>query len=276
MTVKSLLLASTALLLVAGNALADQRHIKKPAADPPPPPRSYSWSGCYVGGDLGLGWSRTNISEPPEPAAFGAQHFAPLGTSIAVNPHAAALGGPEIGCDHEFANNWVIGAAGDFSWAHISGQTADPFFVGKFIPTILVSAKIDWLASATARVGYAWDRLLFYGKGGAAWTRETYTVSNLGSWGNPVTQFCSFPGCSPTATETRAGWTLGLGLEWAFAPAWSAGVEYDHYGFGSHNVVLVQANTVAGTPASGPVSVRDDIDVVKLKLNYRFSWAGLP
>jgi outer membrane immunogenic protein len=41
-----------------------------------------------------------------------------------------------------------------------------------------VNTKLDWLATATARVGYAWNRALFYVKGGGAWVRNSYSVTD--------------------------------------------------------------------------------------------------
>ena len=169
---KRVLLASTALVL-AGQALA---------AEPRP-----SWSGCYVGGHVGIGWGRADISEPTEPSF---QYFAPAKTPIGVNTDAGALGGAQMGCDYQFAQNWVAGIRGEFSWADIQGQTADPFFAGKSGRTILLNAKTEWMATLTGRIGYAWDRWLLYGKGGAAWARHKYSIQNLTFWGNPTIEFC--------------------------------------------------------------------------------------
>ena len=84
------------------------------------------------------------------------------------------------------------------------------------------------MASATARLGYTWDpRWLVYAKGGAAWAHDKYDVATyLGTW---------------AASETRSGWTVGGGLEWAFADNWSAKLEYQFYDFGNQGFDLRQS-----------------------------------
>jgi outer membrane immunogenic protein len=232
----------------------------------------FSWTGCYVGGHVGAGWARADISDPT------GSILAPFGSSVRVDSGAGFLGGGQVGCDYQFANNWVIGAAGDFSWASINGQANDPFFSGKNPGPITVSSKIQWLATATARLGYTWDRLMVYGKGGAAWNHTRLDVGNLLSWGTSSSVFVCTPGgtstpsfipCAPSGSDTRLGWTVGFGLAWAFAPGWSAGVEFDHYDFGSRMVTLVDTNSQSGGSPRGSVGVNSQrVEAVKFVLDY--------
>lgn len=62
------------------------------------------------------------------------------------------------------------------------------------------------------------------------------------------------------------GWTAGAGLEWAFAENWSALLEFDYYNFGNKGVTFSDPNNVS--PVT--LNVRQDIEVVKVGLNYRF------
>ncbi len=168
----------------------------------------------------------------------------------------------------------MIGAAGDFSFADISGVEQDPYFAGKGGRPITLSQRTDWLATVTGRVGYAFDRWLVYGKGGAAWARNRYTIRNLVDWGTPG-NFCAtgavgFADCNPTGAATTAGWTAGFGVSYALSGNWSAGIEYDHYGFGSATKLLTDPNVVTFNPAA-PVVVSQQIDVVKFTLDYRFA-----
>ena len=113
------------------------------------------------------------------------------------------------------------------------------------------------MASATARLGYAWDpRWLVYAKGGAAWAHDKYTVDYLGTW---------------AASETRSGWTVGGGLEWAFADNWSAKLEYQFYDFGTKDLAFFSSDFVGG-PTTSVKSVKQQIHTVKLGLNYRFAF----
>src|SRR4029079_8890782 len=201
---KRVLLASTALVFVGHTASAAS------------PPR-FSWTGCYIGGHVGFGWSQTDIAEPLEPQF---QYFAPAGSAVGVDTGTHTVSGGQVGCDAQFAQNWLVGIGGDYSFADLNGETLDPFFSGKGRRGILISSRTDWLSSLTGRVGYAWDRIMVYGKGGAAWAGQRYGVTNLVSWGNPVPRGCSSPSsdaCNPTGGQTRAGWVIGGGIEAAFA-----------------------------------------------------------
>jgi outer membrane immunogenic protein len=236
----------------------------------------YTWTGCYVGGHIGAASGKTEISEPLNPID---QNFAPADAPIAVDGRTAFLGGAQVGCDYQFAANWVIGAAGDFSWTNIDGQTTDPFFAGKTGGPILLNAKTDWITTATVRLGYAWDRWMLYGKGGAAWIHNEYSIQNLAFWGNPSSDFCASGGivpCNPAGSETRTGWTLGVGIAWAFANNWFAAIEYARYDFGNRSVTLTDPNGAGGIPVSGPVNVKQDFDSIRLNINYRFDGWGRP
>jgi outer membrane immunogenic protein len=243
---------------------------------PPVAPVPYTWTGCSVGGHVGAGWSRTDFSDPGtfDPASGNIiQNIADPGQTIRVNGSAGFLGGVQAGCDYQFAGNWVIGLGGDVSWANINGQANDPFFAEKNGGTIALATKTDRLATVTGQIGYAWDHVLLYAKGGAAWAHDQYSVSNLASVSDAL---CGDSGgplspCNPTASTNRMGWTVGAGLEWAFAPNWSLLAEYDHYGFDSKTLAF---SDPAAVPASvALLNVKQNIDVVKVGVNYRFSLA---
>jgi outer membrane immunogenic protein len=256
---KVLLLTSTAVML-SGPAFAADLPARMPAKAPIATSAPVSWTGCYVGAHAGAGWGRTVIFDPnANGSTIG--HFAPTpGDTINIQGTGAIVGG-QIGCDYQFATNWVVGFAGDFSWAKIDGQTNDPFFGGKDgVNPLTLEAHTNFLASTTGRVGYAWDHYLLYAKGGVAWSHNKYTINNFG---------CVFLGgaCYANASETRIGWTAGGGFEWSFAPNWSVLAEYDHYGFGTKSVTFFDA----GQNVSVVFDVKPDIDVVKVGLNYRFS-----
>lgn len=285
--VKQFLLATTAFAL-AGPAFAADLPATIPLKAPPPPPaQAFSWTGCYVGGHLGAGWGHSNVSDPNlNVLGPGMGYFAPTGAAIGVDQGARFLGGGQLGCDYQFATNWVIGLAGDFSWTNLNGNTTDPFafaggdpfFAGKAGVPATLKDKVEWLATTTGRIGYAWERWMLYGKGGIAWEHSRGSIQNLTGWGTPGS-LCfagaAFAACNPSGTDTSAGWTVGVGLTWAFASNWSAGIEYDHYGFGSHNVALTASNVPAilSSPFA-PITVSQRIDAVKFTLDYHFSWLG--
>ena len=255
---KQFLLASTAVVALSapslGADLAARFPVKAPVVAAPP----YSWTGCYVGGHAGVGWGRKEYSD---------NTFGDIGGSIPFDVGAGFVAGGQVGCDYQFASNWVVGIAGDFSWANIEGQTDDPFFAGKFGNPLPLYAKTNFLGTVTGRVGYAWDHYLLYVKGGAAWAHDKYAISNLAFFNGFV---CGIA-CNVTGSETRTGWTAGGGFEWAFAQNWSAFVEFDYYGFGTKAVSFSDPNFPF--IGSSTFDVKQNIAVAKLGINYRFNFS---
>jgi outer membrane immunogenic protein len=267
---KKLLLVSSALVF-AGPVFAADMPVRMPTKAPPPIAAvPYAWTGCYVGGHVGAGWDRSSFSDPgnltpglpPFVPASVTQTIAPLGSSIGVNSPAGVLGGVQAGCDYQFANHWVVGIGGDFAWSDIHGAAIDPFFTGKNGAPIPLSTRTDRIASVTGRLGYAWDNFLLYGKGGGAWAHDNYSIQN--------SNCLLLVTCSLAGSTDRTGWTAGVGLEWAFAKNWSAMVEYDHFGFGNKAVAFTGPNL----GQNFIFNVRQDVDVVKVGVNYRFGLGG--
>jgi outer membrane immunogenic protein len=282
---KRILLATTALALGGPVFAADLAPVQMPLKAPPVVARPFSWTGCYIGGHLGGDWGHANFVDPNTLFGGGLGLFAPTGTGVGIDQGAGVVGGGQVGCDYQFATNWVVGLAGDFSWTNLDGSKSDPYafsggdslFGGKNGVPATLRDQTDWLASVTGRVGYTWDRWMLYGKGGVAWEHSRDTIQPLTAWGNNLTAFCFAlvrgTSCNASGTDTDTGWTVGVGLAWAFADNWSAGIEYDHYGFGNHSVTLTASGPLTGT-GSAAVTVNQNIDVVKATLDYRFNWFG--
>jgi outer membrane immunogenic protein len=262
---KKLLLATT-MLTIAAPAFAADLGRRMPVKAPPilAPVPLFTWTGCYLGAHAGVGWGRKDFSEPD---TFG--DFADPGEAIRVDTGAGFVGGGQVGCDYQLAPNWVIGIEGDFAWADIKGDATDPFFSGKNGNPIVFHARTEWITDVTGRFGFAWDRWLIYGKGGVAWAHDKYSIDNLTFFnGSPCFSGNTAIPCNPAGSETRTGWTAGGGIEWAFWNNWSAKIEFDHYEFGTRRVTLFDP---VGD-VSGPVDVKQRIEVVKFGLNYRFGW----
>ena len=105
-------------------------------------------------------------------------------------------------------------------------------------------------------LGYAWDRFLGYVRGGGAWQRNDYSASTI------------ILGTVYAGTETRSGWTVGVGGEYAFTNVLSGFVEYSYYDYGSGRVPLTPL--LAGL-RPGLVDVKETTSVVRAGLNLRFS-----
>jgi len=233
----------------------------------------FAWTGCYLGGHVGGGWGRKEFSDPS--GAF----FAAPGEAIRVNT-SGVLGGGQVGCDWQLAPNWVIGIEGAAAWGNLKGDTLDVFTHGGGsilgpAPTLTTTgtfdARTDFLASATGRIGWAWDRWLLYAKGGAAWDHDKYSfVGQVTAAGFPG----SFSPFDFVAKASRLGWTAGAGVEWAFWNNWSAKLEYDFYDFGSRQVIFVSTVDNGRPPATA--NIDQQVHTVKFGINYRFGWGKAP
>ena len=115
-----------------------------------------------------------------------------------------------------------------------------------------------WLTTATGRLGYAWDRVLLYGKGGGAWVGAN----------NPGISIGGVRPLSPAATHTDFGWTAGFGLEWAFWNNWSLRAEYDYVGLASQTFTVAPGPTTFG----GDVITygHRNISIMTAAVNYKF------
>jgi outer membrane immunogenic protein len=237
---KNVLLASVALTalvaaLPAGAAdLGSRPYYKAPAPAYMAP--VYYWTGFYVGGHIGGAFSSDN-------------NFAGLATGN--NGNGRFLGGAQVGADWQFAPNWVVGAQGQYSWL---GGNVGAVFPGGFA----YNNSQRGLGSVTGRVGYTWGPGLLYVKGGYAFSDNNERVT----FGGVAIPFV-------INGDHRDGYTVGAGLEYMFAPNWSALVEYQYYNFGSSRFTAPGALIPFG-------SFTTDDHVVKAGVNYRFNWATAP
>jgi outer membrane immunogenic protein len=149
------------------------------------------------------------MSSPgPVPPFFAGglnQNFAPAGASFGTNRDGAFMGGVQAGCDYQFASHWVIGIGGGFSWTDVSSVANDPFFNGKNGRPIALAARTDEIATLTGRVGYAWDKVLFYGKGGAAYAHDRYSSNNTGAINNAIFGCAGGNDCTVAGSADRWG-----------------------------------------------------------------------
>ncbi len=217
---KRIILASFALAgFVAGPAMAADLGVRAPAykAPPAPPPILFSWTGCHIGADVGIGWMRDTDNETST-ATGAVTSVSPTGTA---NPSGVKAGG-YFGCDYQFSGPIVIGAEGDVEWANIKGGSVN--FTG-VDSADSYETQSNFQASYRARLGWAFDRVLFYATGGGASARisEIYTCPAVNCGVNTQETF----------TDTRFGWTVGAGIDWAFTNNLIGRVEYRYADFGT-------------------------------------------
>jgi outer membrane immunogenic protein len=172
-----------------------------------------------------------------------------IGGAFAGNNNLASnngqfLGGVQGGADYQFAPNWVLGVEAQYSWLGTNSNSLT-------LPGgTLVSTSSEQLGSVTGRLGYTWGApVLLYVKGGYAWRDGGNIGANV-----PFT----------ATGNSRDGYTVGAGLEYLFAPNWSAKIEYQYYNFGDTNFIS----------ALDSGSFHNEEHTVKAGLNYRFNWGG--
>jgi outer membrane immunogenic protein len=218
----------------------------------------FTWTGCYLGAHAGGAWEQKDATDPvlliQDNPVFGVPGSTVGTTTTRIDVTGAVFGG-QIGCDYQLSQNWVVGAEGAVSAGSLKGSTSVALPLGFPGDAALVTARTDFIPSLTGRLGYAFDRWLFYGKGGVAWTNDKYSITG------------SFTGTAFDAEGLglRTGWTAGAGAEWAFTDDWSARLEYDYYDFGSSNVLMSDATN----GFASIVSFRQTAQMVKLGLNFR-------
>jgi outer membrane autotransporter protein len=225
-----------------------------------------NWTGFYAGGFFGAAAGRTDISFPGSPQATNRPWV--------LGP----VGGIQLGYNYQFSNNWVLGFEGDIGAADVHGgrsagvQVAPPGMTSAYFG---LQDKTSWMATATARVGYAMNRTLFYGKAGVAFENSTVSATCYNPLGPALTApatpvFCVNQagtvfgnGTGFSTSSTRTGWTIGYGAEFDLGKNWSAKAEYDYISFGRHTALASDGSTV--------MSDRSDVSQVKVGVNYRFA-----
>lgn len=241
-----LVLAAAALSAAAVGSASSadlQRPIYKapPAPPAPPPPAFYNWSGFYGGVNIGGSWGRQTVTA------------ARPGVAVSHSDHLnGVIGGGQIGYNWQFGSPWVFGFETDIQG---SGERRSfAFAVPGF--DLAYENKLEWFGTARGRIGYALgDRgtWLPYVTGGLAYGESK--ISGSETLPGPATAF--------SMSNTRVGWTVGGGLEWAFAPQWSAKAEYLH-------VDLNKDPSIAVTPTTIITTGHLTDDVARAGVNYHF------
>jgi outer membrane immunogenic protein len=215
-------------------------------------PAVYDWSGFYIGLNGGGGsahncWSITNDNITP---------VGPLSPAVGEGCHDATGGavGGQIGYRWQSAA-WVFGVEAQGDWTSFKGSNASayPFPFG-----VTNQTEVNAIGLFTGQVGYSWNNVLWYVKGGAAVTNTEYN-------GNVTGAGVRFD----TANEGRWGGAVGTGIEVGFAPDWSVAFEYDHLFMGSSTQNFTSVATGGLTRID---NISQDVDIGTVRVNYR--WGG--
>jgi outer membrane immunogenic protein len=240
---KRILWAGAFALVAGGQALAAD--LPPP---PPPAPRApatyvpvvapvYNWSGIYIGANGGYGFGTSNWSQ----TAFG--------STGNFNTNGWLAGGT-VGANYEFWGGAVLGVEGDWDWTNLNGTSSAAGVGCSAAPVTGCKTSSNWLSTVRGRAGWAFDRVLLYGTGGAAFApvQASLVGSGLG-----------------TDSNTEVGWTAGAGLEFAFAPNWTAKAEYLYVDLNNGTCIAACGG------ATPPVSVKFTENVVRAGINFKFN-----
>jgi outer membrane immunogenic protein len=238
------LLSAVGLIAMATSAAAADLAARPYTKAPPMMvPAVYDWTGGYVGVEGGFGWGHSDQTDP------GIAPPAPPTDRVPADGHYSVRGGligGTLGYNWQ-AGPWVFGLEGDYSWSDIKGHSD---VCG---PTTVMphpcGTKLESFGTFRGRVGYAagaTGNVLLYATGGLA-------VGDVHAW-DALTP--------ASGSEFRAGWTVGAGIEGAFAPNWSAKLEYLYVDLGKAHLFDIVPTV--------PETVSFNTNIVRAGINYRF------
>ncbi|MEP9349873.1 outer membrane protein [Xanthobacter sp. KR7-225] len=229
---KRTLLGVSALALMAASASAADLGTRYPVKAAVVPVQMFSWTGFYIGGNVGYAWGNSSFDYTP---FLGPTYSYDLGNADGFT------GGLQAGFNYQFANNVVLGLEADLQFADIGSNN---LLIGGPVAGALASQSLDTYGTIRARLGYAVDRFLPYITGGAAWANTSYT----GPFGW-------------TSDSTHWGWTIGGGLEYAITNNWTVKGEYQYLSFDGDGYTYLNGDQV---------KTNFDMSVLKAGVNYKF------
>lgn len=231
--------AATAFVTTLGMlAAADARAADLPLA--PALKAVYDWTGLYIGAHVGYG-SGTSSATLTDPTIATNQ-----------NLHGGATGGVQAGYNWRLNSGWLVGVEGDISFPNYLPSN----HVVNSAATALSSAEERWdyFASIRGRIGYTSGPWLVYATGGLAFAGERFLSTPTGD-------------AEDRRLNTRLGWAAGAGVEYAFAPHWTARLEYLYRKFENVNVSFPSGANYASTL---------DYQTLRIGLNRKIDWPGMP
>jgi outer membrane immunogenic protein len=269
---RKFLLASVGALALTGSAaLAADLPSRAPPPVYLPPAPIFTWTGIYVGGQIGYAWGSGNqnfqVVDPLD------QVF--LNTGVGGSP-SGVIGGAHVGYNYQI-NQWVFGLEGTVDGTSLSNtvNAAFPFAFGGSAITAHSSADIQ--GSIRGRLGIAWDRALIYATGGVAFggfnTDYSFVGNTLGTLGNGNTIVGS-----NSFSKTRVGWTVGGGIDYAVTNNRSIFAEYRYTNFGTISAPGLAAVGFATFPGLTSAALNSNRTInqnqVQVGFSYKFDMGG--
>jgi outer membrane immunogenic protein len=223
--------------------------------EPPPPPeiRPSIWTGFYIGGNFGYafgGNDEVSVTSDVEGTVDDLDEIELQGI----------FGGGQIGYNAQW-EALVIGAVADIEAADINDDFTHNFVIEGNDDQVRAEANIDVWGTLRARLGMAFDSVLIYGTGGLAWASVDYDLR--------ANNFTTGGSGKIDSSETRVGWTVGGGVEWAIDDNWSFGAEYLYVDLGDYTIDG-PADDGADNPEVISTKAEPNFQSVKAFVNFRF------
>jgi outer membrane immunogenic protein len=200
----------------------------------------FTWTGFYIGGNVGGGWAQGNVTDTVNGASFGS------GTV------GAFVGGGQVGFNYQ-VGYLVLGVEGFFDGIASGNNNNSNIVAGLTGDQFQANANARWVATAAGRVGFTgpgFDHWLFYAKGGGGWVGYDASVTDVTT------------GIGASTSNSLSGWMAGGGIEWAFANNWTARVDYQYIGLNNF--------TVGSFPADRFMVNNPNVQTVTVGINYLF------
>ncbi|MEJ0093138.1 MAG: outer membrane protein [Methylocella sp.] len=244
--IRRILLASVGAVTLAGSALAADLPSRAPPPVYLPPAPIFTWTGIYVGGQVGYAWGNQNVSSN---SGFGSDSFSSNNDGV--------IGGAHVGYNLQLSQ-FVIGLEGSVDGSSLNKSITR----GGFVP-VTYSANLGVQGSVRGRVGYAWDRVLLYATGGVAFGGVDSSLSS--------------PFGFDSASDTRVGWTVGGGLEYAITNNWSIRAEYRYTDLGHASIFAANSFNDPAIGGGGGFSNRHIVEnQVQVGFSYKFDTFAPP
>jgi outer membrane immunogenic protein len=268
---RKFLLASVGAIALTGSAaLAADLPSRAPPPVYLPPPPIFTWTGFYIGGQVGGAWGTGggNIT------AFDPVTDTFVDTSFGSNNPSGVIGGGHVGFNYQFpgwslfsSSGIVIGVEGSVDGSSLS-KTTVVTLPGVFLSsgTLTAHSSLDIQGSIRGRLGVAWDRVLIYATGGVAFggINTDFELSGVDEAGVPFF-------ASTSRSNSRTGWTVGGGIEYALTNNWSIGAEYRFTDFGT-----ISRDAVLSDGGFFNAHRRLEENQVQARLTYKFDWYTPP
>ncbi len=244
---KKFLLATVGLIAVM--SMAAPASAADIAKAPPPQIMApiYNWSGGYIGVNGGWGQSHN---------CWDFVTAAGVVIADACRERSGGMLGGQLGYRWQ-TGQFVFGLEAQGDWADLSSER-----VSLIDPAFSTRTRIDGLGLFTGQIGYSWNTSLLYFKGGAAVTGNRFDILNTLTGAELA-----------SASATRWGGAVGVGWEYGFSPNWTFGIEYDHLFMGNIDTSFSVVNPIVANALN---HISQDVDMVTLRLNYRFGWGSSP